>query len=233
MSRPGNDESLILPTREGYDRWAEIYDEEQNPLIALEQPEVARLLGEVRGLEVADVGCGTGRHASALARAGARVTALDFSHGMLDRARAKPGAEAIRFIEHDVSEPLPLATASFDRVLSALVGEHIARLDPFFAELRRICRPGGAIIISAMHPAMMLCGIQARFVEPASGREIRPRSFDNQISDYVMAAARARLTLLHLSEHAVTDELAASVPRAAKYLGWPMLFLMQLAVPES
>jgi len=47
----------------------------------------------------ADIGCGTGRHAIRLAAAaGAKVTALDFSEGMLERARAKPGADAVKVI---------------------------------------------------------------------------------------------------------------------------------------
>ena len=51
---------VILSTREGYDRWAAIYDSDGNPLVALEEPWMDRLLGDVRGLAVLDVGCGTG-----------------------------------------------------------------------------------------------------------------------------------------------------------------------------
>ena len=59
----------VLPTQEG-DGWSALYDTESNPLILLEEPQIDRLLGEVRGLEVADIGCGTGRHALRLAEAG-------------------------------------------------------------------------------------------------------------------------------------------------------------------
>jgi hypothetical protein len=59
-------EPLDLPTREGYDLWSQIYDDEDNPLIALETAWITRLLGDVRGLAVADVGCGTERHALAI-----------------------------------------------------------------------------------------------------------------------------------------------------------------------
>lgn len=45
----------IVPTREGYDRWSEVYDGDGNPLIALEEPQVERMLGDVRGLRIADV----------------------------------------------------------------------------------------------------------------------------------------------------------------------------------
>ena len=98
-----------MPTREGYDRWAEIYDAEQNWLIYLEEPEVERLMGDVAGLDIVDVGCGTGRHAVRLAERGASVVGVDFSTGMLSRARTKPGAEKVRWIVHDLGDlPLPL-----------------------------------------------------------------------------------------------------------------------------
>jgi hypothetical protein len=52
------------------------------------------------------------------------------------------------------------------------------------------------------------------------------------MSDYLMAAAQAGLRLEHISEHAADAALAARSPRAAKYLGWPMLLLMKL-VPAA
>ena len=119
-------EPLDLPTREGYDLWSQIYDDEDNPLIALETAWITRLLGDVRGLAIADVGCGTGRHALAMAAAGARVFGLDFSPGMLAKARAKPGAGAVRLVQHDLTTGLPFASGSVDRVTCCLVLEHVA-----------------------------------------------------------------------------------------------------------
>lgn len=218
----------LLTTRDGYDRWAAIYDDEDNALIALEEPQVSRLLGDVTGLAIADIGCGTGRHTLRLAAAGAHVTALDFSAAMLARARAKPHADAVRWVRHDLTQPLPLTNAAFDRVVCFLVLDHIPDPAGLFAECRRICRPDGFILISVMHPAMMLRGIQARFTDPATGRETRPASCTHQLSDYVMAAVRAGLRIDHLSEHAVDETLAARSPRAGKYLHWPMLLMMGL-----
>ena len=218
----------VLPARAGYDRWAAIYDTESNPLVLLEEPHVARLLGNVVGLEIADIGCGTGRHDLRLAAAGARVTALDLSAEMLNVARGKSGAAAVTFVQHDLAEPLPLKTASIDRVVCGLVVEHIANLRSLFAEMRRICRPDGFLVVSAMHPAMMLRGITARFTDPETGRETRPLSYPHQIADFVMAVVQAGLTIDHISEHAVDEDLAARCPRAEKYLGWPMLLMLGL-----
>src|SRR5262249_32685063 len=188
-----------LPTREGYDLWAEVYDTDGNPLLALEERHIGALIGDATGLTIADVGCGTGRHAIRLAAAGARVTALDFSLRMIEAARAKPGAERVRFLLHDVAAPLPLEYAAFDRVLCCLVMEHVPDLRALFRELRRICRetPRGAIVVSAMHPAMLLRGVQARFNDPRTGVRTRPASLPYQVSGYVTAAVRAGLTIEH------------------------------------
>ena len=84
------------------------------------------------------------------------------------------------------------------------------------------------MIISVMHPAMSLRGVQARFIDPASGRRISPASHAHQMSDYLMAAVRAGLTLQQVSEYPMDAALAAQSPRAGKYLGWPMLLLLKL-----
>lgn len=219
----------VVGTREGYDLWAEVYDGEGNPLCELEEPEVDARLGLLDGLELLDVGCGTGRHALRLSAAGARVTAVDFSAGMLARARAKPGADRVRFVEHDLTEPLPFPLRAFDRVVCGLVVDHIAPLAPFFGELGRVCRPSGKVLVSVMHPAMLLRGVQARFTDPVTGVETRPESHRHSISDYVSAALNAGLTITELAELAPDDTLSERVPRAARYLGWPLLFLMALA----
>jgi malonyl-CoA O-methyltransferase len=231
MERDDPSFSEIVPTSIGYDQWAAIYDSDANPLPALEEPLVAELLGDVRGLEILDLGCGTGRHSVRLAAAGARVTAIDFSSGMLEQARGK--ARDVRFQVHDLSQQLPFAENNFDRVLCALVVDHIEDLDKLFSEMHRVCRPRGNVVVSGMHPAMLLRGVQARFRLPETDRKILVASYPHQMSDYVMAAARAGFAFDHFSEHVVDENLASRLERARKYLGWPMLFLMRLLPQRS
>ena len=226
MSAPAKTHRTVA-TRKGYDLWSTVYDSDGNPLTALEEPVIRRLLGNVAGRKVADVGCGTGRHSIRLARAGARVTGIDFSRGMIDQARAKRGAERVRFVVRPIDRRLPFAGGTFDVVLCCLVLEHIKRLDPFFVELARIARRGGKVVLSAMHPSMWLKGDSARFYDPATGEQIRPRSHRQSLSDYVMAATRAGLLLDHLSEHAPDARHARRFPRAAKHVGWPMVVAMR------
>jgi malonyl-CoA O-methyltransferase len=221
--------TIHLPTRDGYDLWSELYDIDGNPLVLMEEPRVEALLGNVGGLQVLDVGCGTGRHSVRLAEAGALVTGIDFSAGMLSKARAKSGAEKAIFLVHDLSRRFPFADEAFDRAICCLVLDHIHALPELFGEMARVCRQDGFLVCSVMHPAMMLKGVQARFHDPATGAEVRPESAPNQISDYVMAALDAGLRIEHISEHSVDDAIARQAPRAEKYLGWPMLLMLKLA----
>lgn len=196
--------------------------------MALEQPLVDQLLGDVAQLKVIDLGCGTGRHALRMAKAGANVHAVDFSQEMLERARAKETGLNITYQSCDLAQRLPFDDQTFDRIVCALVIEHLADIDQFFREMSRICKADGRIIVSAMHPAMILRGVQARFRDPQTSREVRPQSYPHQICDYVMAAIRSGFRLEHLSEHSVEQSLADQLPRAQRYLGWPILLLMGL-----
>lgn len=218
----------VSSVRGGYDRWAAVYDHDANPLPALEEPIVRRAIGEPRGLNVLDLGCGTGRHALWLAAGGASVTALDFSEGMLDEARQKPAAKQIRFLCHDLHLPLPLADGEFDLVVSGLVLEHLRELDAYFREVKRVLKTDGRAVVSAMHPAMFLRGSQARFTDPSTGELIQPGSVAHSISDFVMAAHRAQLRLTGIEEISPDTEFKEKYPRAAKYVGWPMLVVLQL-----
>jgi malonyl-CoA O-methyltransferase len=218
----------VLPTREGYDRWAATYDTMGNWLLDLEEPEVDRALGDVRGLDVLDVGAGTGRHAIRISERGARVTALDFSEQMIGKAREKRGADLVRWLVHDVARPLPFAADSFDRVLSALVLEHISvdELVPFFRELGRVARRDGVVLVTAMHPAMFVKGVSANFHDESG--EVRPRSHAATLSDYVMGAIHAGLVIAALTERSVDEALVARNERSRKWLGSPALFVMAL-----
>jgi len=218
----------LSTVRGGYDRWAVVYDHDANPLPALEEPVVRRAVGDVRGLDVLDLGCGTGRHALWLAAGGATVTAVDFSEGMLQESRRKPGADQVRWLCHDLHSPLPFERGEFDLVVSGLVLEHLRELDGFFAEIARVLKPARRAVVSSMHPAMFLRGSQARFTDPATGELVQPGSIAHSIGAFVMAAGRAELRLTGIEEISPDAEFAEKFPRAEKYVGWPMLVVMQL-----
>ena len=217
----------LAKVREGYDRWAMVYDDDQNPLQALEGPLMQQACGNVEGLRVLDIGCGTGRHTLWLAQAGSEVTGIDFSEAMLAKAHKKTKGYSIDLIVHDLHQRLPFEAGQFDMVVSGLVLEHIVDLAYYFSEIARVLGNSGRAVVSAMHPAMFLRDSQAQFTDPISGEKVRPGSLPHQLSDMVMGAVSASLELVHFSEHSGDTQLAAVFPRSKKYVGWPMLVLLQ------
>jgi demethylmenaquinone methyltransferase / 2-methoxy-6-polyprenyl-1,4-benzoquinol methylase len=96
------------------------------------------------GDRVLDACCGTGDLALAAEREGGIVTGLDFSPGMLERARRK--SDTVEWIEGDLLA-LPFADDSFDAATVGFGVRNVADLDAALGELRRVLRPGGRLAI--------------------------------------------------------------------------------------
>ena len=101
------------------------------------------------GMELLDVACGTGHATIPAAREGARVTGLEPSPDLLAiaRERAADAMVEIDWVEGDVRE-LPFETGRFDRVVSVFGHTFLPQHERTAAELRRVCRAGGAIGIA-------------------------------------------------------------------------------------
>jgi SAM-dependent methyltransferase len=109
--------------------------------------------GVAPGKDVLDVACGTGNATIPAARAGARVTGLDFAPALLDIAReqAADAMVEIDFVEGDAQE-LPFGDASFDAVVSTFGHMFAPDHARAAAEMKRVLRPGGAIAVACWTP---------------------------------------------------------------------------------
>jgi ubiquinone/menaquinone biosynthesis C-methylase UbiE len=217
-----------VPTAEGYNKWAPIYETNGNPMTALDEMAFMEHfpINQLPGKKVLDLGCGTGRLTTRLAEKGGNVIGLDGSEGMLNVARSKNSNAD--YVLHDLSKTLPFADQEFDMVTSNLVLEHIENLDFFFSEIARVSKHDAFIYISAMHPAMYLKTNQANFTDPKTGIEIRPKGYDHQLSAFIMSINKSGLVLQHMNEFSGSEELATIVPKATKYIGWPMLVTFRM-----
>lgn len=213
----GTDEELSV--QDGYTLWADCYDTDGNPLIALEGPAMAAHFGDVAGRRVLDLGCGTGRHTRALVEAGASVVAADLTPAMLGRARAKLDGRGVGWLRLALPGPLPFADAGFALVVLGLVAEHVAEIDATFREVARVLEPGGRCLVSALHPDRTGEGQSARFIDPETGVRRPIRTVHRSVGDYLASADSAGLRLLEERTLVVTAELTASLPRAGPYLG--------------
>ena len=133
--------------RRMFDRIAPVYDAMNRTMTAGLDRRWRRISAEavVRpGDAVLDACCGTGDLAIACARAGGRVTGLDFSERMLERARRK--APELEWIEGDLLA-LPFGDESFDAATVGFGVRNVDDLERALAELRRVLRPGGRVAV--------------------------------------------------------------------------------------
>ena len=106
------------------------------------------------GMHILDVASGAGQTAIPMARAGANVTGVDIATNLIEQARARAQAETlnVRFEEAD-AEMLPFEDASFDVVLSLIGAMFAPRPELVAAEFKRVCKPGGKIIMGNWTPS--------------------------------------------------------------------------------
>jgi len=132
-----------------FDLWAAVYDTQLNPFLSLEERIVTALLPDLRGRDVLDAGCGTGRLFSLLkSRNARRVIGVDSSEAMLQRARCDHACE----VRCGSCTSLPVAAASIDFVVSSFVLSYIDDLEAFADQLVRVTRPGATVLLSDVHP---------------------------------------------------------------------------------
>ncbi len=208
-----------LGVLEGYAAWAPHYDDDGNPLIAIEGPLLREWFGPLEGRRVLDLGCGTGRHALPLVAAGATVAALDGSAEMLARARHKLRGYPIDWLRHRLPDPLPFPDATFELTVMGLIVEHIEPLGPVLREVARAARPSGRLLISALHPERTSGGQKARFIDPATGRRRQIATIHRTLDEYRAIAGSAGWALVEERDLIVPAALAAELPRAAPYVG--------------
>ncbi len=118
-----------------------------------------------RGCDVLEAGCGIGTDGLQFARAGARYTGLDLTETAVDLARRRfelAGHEG-RFVQGSITD-LPFADESFDLVFSWGVIHHTTDMERALAELVRVCRPGGRLLLMLYHRRSLFFVVYRAFV---------------------------------------------------------------------
>ncbi|GAB3147936.1 class I SAM-dependent methyltransferase [Amycolatopsis sp. NPDC004378] len=190
----------------GYDGFAEAYTAENETSLMnayYERPATLDLAGDVAGRRILDAGCGSGLLAAQLRSRGAVVSGFDSSAGMLAQARQRLGEDADLRVA-DLAEPLPFADGSFDDVVASLVLHYLRDWTPPLAELRRVLRAGGRLIVSVDHPFAI------NLLHRAAGP--RPDYFATYewTEDWTMGGRRVPMAFWHRPLHAMTDAFTAA-----------------------
>jgi ubiquinone/menaquinone biosynthesis C-methylase UbiE len=186
-----------------YDSFAEAYSTENEASLANAyycRPAILDLAGDVAGRRILDAGCGSGPIAAALRDRGAAVTGFDRSAKMLELARRRLGTDADLRVA-DLGRPLPYPDGAFDDVIVSLVLHYLEDWTAPLAELRRVLRPGGRLILAVNHPLVFPVMINP------GGDYFAILKWSDQNT---FAGQSAVLTYWHRPLHAMTDAFTAA-----------------------
>ena len=189
-----------------YDSFAEAYSAENEASLLnayYERPAMLALAGDVAGRRILDAGCGSGPLFAELRDRGAIVTGFDKSAAMLELARRRLGDGADLQVT-DLGGPLPFPDGEFDDVIASLVLHYLRDWGPALAELRRVLRPGGRLLVSVEHPfAITLMHVMA-------GREADYFATSCRTEEYTFSGQPALLSLWDRPLHAMTGAFTAA-----------------------
>jgi len=175
-----------MKIQKAYNEWSDSYDADNNLTRDLDQQVTTEALANLHFNSILEIGCGTGKNTAFLAQIGNNVHALDFSEGMIEKAREKVHAQNVRFSVVDLTKKWPADDGEFDLVVCNLVLEHIADLTFIFSETARVLQNKGSFFVNELHPFKQYEEVEA---------------FVHHISEFTNAANANGLTLVNLNEY--------------------------------
>ena len=188
-----------MDIQNAYNQWSETYDSDENLTRDLDQQLTHNLLSGLQFDSILEIGCGTGKNTVFLSQIGRHVRAVDFSQGMIARAKEKVRVENVHFSMMDITRPWDFEDQSFDLIVCNLVLEHIRDLSFVFAEAARTLQSGGKFFVNELHPFKQYDGKKARFYR--NDEKIEVDAFVHHISDFLNAAEKDNLALVKLNEY--------------------------------
>src|SRR5215471_3784394 len=189
-----------------YDSFAEAYSAENEASLLnahYERPAMLTLAGDVAGRRILDAGCGSGPLLAALRDRGAAVTGFDKSARMVELARRRLGDDA-RLHVAELGSPLPFPDDTFDDVTASLVLHYLEDWGPALAELRRVLKPGGRLIVSVDHP------LAENLWHREAGLEPDYFATYNYTTEWTAGGQTALLSFWTRPLHAMTDAFTAA-----------------------
>ncbi len=199
------------PRVNDYDRFAEAYSAENEASLFnayYERPAMLALAGDVTGRRILDAGCGAGPLFAALRDRGAIVTGFDSSAGMLEQARRRLGDDADLLVAA-LGSPLPFPDGTFDDVTASLVLHYLEDWGPALAELRRVLKPGGRLILSVDHPFAVV------LMHQEAGRDANYFATSNRAEEWTLGGQTIPMSFWQRPLHAMTDAFTAAGFRIA------------------
>ena len=184
--------------QKAYNSWSNTYDEDENLTRDVDKIVTEKNLGNLKFTSILEIGCGTGKNTTLFSHLAEKVFAVDFSEGMINKAKEKIKANNVTFLAADITKKWPDEIVSVDLITCNLILEHIEDLNFIFNETQQKLKTGGKFYVSELHPFRQYQGKKARF--ESEGETTKIDAFIHNISDFIAAADFSNLKLLTLKE---------------------------------
>lgn len=137
-----------------FTRWAKPFSDLPAHAEAESLAQIVAACSVADGMTVLDVACGPGIVACALAGEGVSVTGIDLTPAMIEQARNRAARSGVS-VDFQVGDArnLPVQAESFDRVVTRYSFHHMEDPRKVLAEMARVCRPGGRLVVVDATPA--------------------------------------------------------------------------------
>lgn len=199
-----------MNVRKAYNSWAKQYDTNQNKTRDIEAIALRETLKGHNFINCLEIGCGTGKNTQWLLTISNRITAIDFSEEMLEKAKAKINSGMVNFQNADIKKQWTFADSKYDLVTFSLVLEHIKEIDDIMRKVSAVISPQGYVYIGELHPFKQYTGTKARFDSEAGVQIVE--CYNHNISDFTQSALENGFELIDINEF-FDDNDRTTIPR--------------------
>ena len=194
-----------------------------------ERPAMVARLPVLQGKNALDIGCASGFFTEYALKNGASVTALDISKVMIDMLVSRIKSPKLKIFCADISQPMPfLKPDAYDCVICSLIFHYIKDWGPLLAELYRVMKKGGRLVISAHHPFDMYLYLKPpsyfdfKLVEDtwASGspRPFKVHYYMRPLNEVLRPIIQSGFKIISIDEPLPTEKCKELSPEAYKKL---------------
>ena len=186
--------------------------------------------GHCSGKYVLDYGCGSGYGARVLADYAHQVLAVDVDASAIDHARAHSGTDNLVFRKVPEDSPLPFEERSFDVAVSLQVIEHIPDVRAYLAELRRVLKDDGELLLTTPNRKHRLLPFQ----KPWNPEHLREYSARQLRGDLTPVFDQVQIVGIHAVEKvsAIERRRVKQNPLSV-YIRGPAARVLKAILPES
>lgn len=207
--------------------------------------ELKKILPDLQGARVLDLGCGFGWHCLyALEQKASSAVGVDISEKMLAEAQKKTNSPHIKFIRQAV-EDIDFPNESFEVVISSLALHYVENFADIVSKVKKCLSAGGTFVFSVEHPIFTAYGTQEWICDAAGNRLYYPvdnyftegkrqanflgenvLKYHKTLTTYLNTLLQAGMEITNIVEPMPSAEMLASIPEMKDELRRPMMLLI-------